>query len=44
MVLSIIPLEDVVANYISNGFNVAMPELSGSGKVDIYAEKDGIKI
>jgi len=44
MVLSIIPLEDVVANYISNGFNVAMPELSGSGKVDIYVKKDSIKI
>ena len=34
----------VAANYVSNGFNVAMPELSGFGKVDIYAEKDGIKI
>ena len=34
----------VAANYLSNGFNVAMPELSGSGKVDIHAEKGDIKI
>jgi len=34
----------VAANYTSNDFNVAMPELSGSGEVDIYVEKDSIKI
>uniref|UniRef100_A0A7J3Z4S8 Tetratricopeptide repeat protein n=1 Tax=Ignisphaera aggregans TaxID=334771 RepID=A0A7J3Z4S8_9CREN len=34
----------VAANYTSNDFNVAMPELSGSGEIDIYVEKDSIKV
>jgi hypothetical protein len=34
----------IAANYLSNGFNVTMPDLSESGGVNIYAEKQGIKI
>jgi len=31
----------IAANYLSNRFNVSFPEITGSGTVDVKAEKDG---
>ena len=34
----------IASNYVSNGFKVNMPELAGSGSIDICVEKGGLKV
>ena len=34
----------IASNYVSNGFKVNMPELAGSGSIDICAEKGDLKV
>ena len=34
----------IASNYASNDFRTSIPELSGSESIDVYAEKDGIKV